>query len=64
MFYKSFAGKRFAEVTLRAAMAALTLNFTYRPLPNAKKPRQIELEKKGLFLMPGEIMHLEYIPRT
>ncbi|XP_026317353.1 cytochrome P450 6j1-like [Hyposmocoma kahamanoa] len=50
-------GKRFAEVSSRAALAALTLNFKYRPLPDAK----IELEKNALFLKTGEILHLKYI---
>ncbi|XP_059047406.1 cytochrome P450 6k1-like [Achroia grisella] len=56
-------GQRFAYITMRKAMAAIFLNFEVRPLPNTPKPDECEIEKKGMFLMPGQVMSVEFVPR-
>ncbi|CAK1581370.1 unnamed protein product [Parnassius mnemosyne] len=56
-------GRRFAEQNLRSALAAIVFNFELRPKPNAPLPSETEPEKKGMFLMPGQHLYLEFIPR-
>ncbi|XP_031763049.2 cytochrome P450 6k1-like isoform X2 [Galleria mellonella] len=57
-------GQRFAYITLRKAMTAIFLNFEVRPLANTPKPEECELEKKGLFLVPANVMSVEFVPRN
>ncbi|CAH2049664.1 unnamed protein product, partial [Iphiclides podalirius] len=57
-------GRRFAEQNFRSTLASITLNFKIQPTPNAPPPSEVEIEKKGLFLMPGQDLLLQFIPRN
>lgn len=54
---------RFAYRTIWYAMAALFLKYEVRPKPGAKRPNDIELERRALFLMPEDELYVEFIPR-
>ncbi|XP_041984041.1 cytochrome P450 6k1-like [Aricia agestis] len=56
-------GKRYAMITLKNAIAAIILNFEVLPCPNSPKPAEAEIQKKGLFLMPGEDLKVKFISR-
>ncbi|KAL0870263.1 hypothetical protein ABMA27_005294 [Loxostege sticticalis] len=56
-------GMRFAYRTIWYAMAALFLKYEVRPKPRAKRPNDIELERRALFLMPEDELYVEFIPR-
>ncbi|KAM3958514.1 cytochrome P450 6k1-like [Aphomia sociella] len=57
-------GQRFAYRSIRQAITKVFLDFEVRPLPNAPKPVECEIEKKGMFLLPGQVMSVEFIPRN
>ncbi|XP_041981026.1 cytochrome P450 6k1-like [Aricia agestis] len=56
-------GRRFAIVALKHAMAAISLNYRVEPCPGSPKPMDAEIEKRGLFLMPGEDLKVNFILR-
>ncbi|CAH2049665.1 unnamed protein product, partial [Iphiclides podalirius] len=57
-------GRRFGEQNLRFTLSTVIRNFKIQPTPNAPLPSQVEIEKKGLFLAPGQNLFLEFIPRN
>ncbi|XP_013183008.2 cytochrome P450 6k1 [Amyelois transitella] len=57
-------GMRFANYTMRYALASIILNFELRPLPDAPKPKDVEIEKMGIFYMPSGVMSVEFVPRN
>ncbi|KAI5634397.1 cytochrome p450 domain-containing protein [Phthorimaea operculella] len=57
-------GKRFSYLTLRQAIAAITLHFKIRPHPNMPEPNNLEMEKNSLFFLPGQRVSVEFIPRN
>ncbi|VVC95943.1 unnamed protein product [Leptidea sinapis] len=58
MDIKSFTylpfGQRFGLMTLRHAISRIILNYKLEPVPGSPLPNEIEIEKRGLFLFPGE----------
>ncbi|XP_041980806.1 cytochrome P450 6k1-like [Aricia agestis] len=56
-------GKRFAMIAMKNAMAAIILNYRVESCPGSPKPMDAEIEKRGLFLMPGEDLKVNFIPR-
>ncbi|KAJ8718254.1 hypothetical protein PYW08_002491 [Mythimna loreyi] len=56
-------GMRFAYQTLRQGLADLILNYEFKTLPNSPKPKEIGVEKKGMFLMPDEKMSVQFVRR-
>ncbi|CAF4959481.1 unnamed protein product [Pieris macdunnoughi] len=56
-------GKRFAQISLRSALAKLVLNYEFRPLPGQPKPSEIDIDKLGLFYVPSHHLNLDFIRR-
>ncbi|XP_072938257.1 cytochrome P450 6k1-like [Epargyreus clarus] len=61
---RSCIGKRFGLYKSRTSVAAIILNYEVRPIANTPRPSEVELEKNGLFLSPGEVLYVEFIPRN
>lgn len=58
------SGQRFAYMSARTAASQLFLKYKVQPIPGSPKPKDVKIESKGLFLGPGEPVHVEFIPRT
>ncbi|XP_047510748.1 cytochrome P450 6k1-like isoform X6 [Pieris napi] len=56
-------GMRFGLTSVRHALSSLALKYKFEPIPGAPKPTEVEFEKKGLFLVPGQHMAINFIPR-
>ncbi|XP_022120587.2 cytochrome P450 6k1-like [Pieris rapae] len=56
-------GMRFGLISVRHAISNLILRYKLEPIPGAPKPTEVELEKKGFFLVPGQHMAINFIPR-
>ncbi|KAJ0184127.1 hypothetical protein K1T71_000550 [Dendrolimus kikuchii] len=56
-------GMRFAQQVMRFAVAKIFLAFRLEPLPKAPKPNEVQIEKNGLFMMPGQKLSVRFIPR-
>ncbi|XP_050669572.1 cytochrome P450 6k1-like isoform X2 [Leptidea sinapis] len=56
-------GQRFGLMTLRHAISRIILNYKLEPVPGSPLPNEIEIEKRGLFLFPGEPLHVKFLPR-
>ncbi|CAG4917172.1 unnamed protein product [Colias eurytheme] len=56
-------GQRFGLVTVRHALANMVLKYKLSPVENATKPNDLEYDKRALFVLPGEILHINFIPR-
>ncbi|KAJ0177519.1 hypothetical protein K1T71_007528 [Dendrolimus kikuchii] len=56
-------GMRFAQQTMRFGLAKTFLAFHLEPLPKTPKPNEVQIEKNGLFLVPGEKLSVRFIPR-
>ncbi|XP_072938204.1 cytochrome P450 6k1-like [Epargyreus clarus] len=56
-------GQRFGLANMRNSLATLVLNYELKPFPNTPKPADIEIEKNGLFLTPGEPLYVDFVPR-
>ncbi|CAK1542418.1 unnamed protein product [Leptosia nina] len=56
-------GKRFAIQNMQIIIPAILLKYEVRPLPGSPKPRDLEFEKKGLFLAPDYDIYVNFIPR-
>ncbi|KAJ0177518.1 hypothetical protein K1T71_007527 [Dendrolimus kikuchii] len=54
---------RFAQQVMRFAVAKIFLAFRLEPLLRAPKPNEVQIEKDGLFMMPGEKLSVRFIPR-
>lgn len=55
---------RFAFHVLRQALSSIIYNFEIRVVPDTPKPNEVEVEKKGMFLMPmDERMVVQFVPR-
>ncbi|XP_030028816.2 cytochrome P450 6k1 isoform X1 [Manduca sexta] len=57
-------GFRFGYQTVRFGLSAIFSNFEVRPLPNTPLADDTEVEKKGMFLMPGQQISVQFIPRN
>ncbi|XP_038223021.1 cytochrome P450 6k1-like [Zerene cesonia] len=57
-------GKRFGQISVRHALAHVALNYKVKPLANGPKPSEVEFEKHGLFLVPGQDLYVDFIPRN
>ncbi|XP_038223217.1 cytochrome P450 6j1-like [Zerene cesonia] len=57
-------GKRFGQISVRHALAHVALHFKVKPLANGPKPSEVEFEKHGLFLVPGQDLYVDFIPRN
>ncbi|KAI5634396.1 cytochrome p450 domain-containing protein [Phthorimaea operculella] len=60
---RNCVGRRFAYMSLRQAIAEVVLNFKILPKPDMPLPKDCELEKNALFLIPGQRVSVEFIPR-
>lgn len=58
-----FVGKRFGLQTMRYGLAHVLLHYEVRPVPGAPTPSRAKIDKRGMFLMPGEPLYVHYIPR-
>ncbi|XP_022120588.2 cytochrome P450 6k1-like [Pieris rapae] len=56
-------GMRFGLISVRHAISNLIMKYKFEPIPGAPKPMEVEFEKKGLFLVPGQHMAINFIPR-
>ncbi|CAK1546274.1 unnamed protein product [Leptosia nina] len=56
-------GKRFGQMSLRYGLSYLVLNYKIVPLPGAPKPDEVEIEKRGLSLVPGEKIFVDFVSR-
>ncbi|CAK1546272.1 unnamed protein product [Leptosia nina] len=61
---RSCIGKRFGQTTVRYGLAYLILNFKIVPVPGAPIPNNVEFEKRGLSLVPGQPLHVDFLPRN
>ncbi|KAJ2938482.1 hypothetical protein O0L34_g12927 [Tuta absoluta] len=61
---RNCVGRRFAYMSLRQAIAEVILNFKILPSPDMPLPKDCELEKNALFLIPGQKVSVEFVPRT
>ncbi|XP_045484909.1 cytochrome P450 6k1-like isoform X1 [Pieris rapae] len=57
-------GKRFAQISVRHGIANLILNYQIVPVPGAPKPNEVEFEKQGLFLVPGQHLYVNFVSRN
>ncbi|XP_045519370.1 cytochrome P450 6k1-like isoform X2 [Pieris brassicae] len=57
-------GMRFGLMTVRHAISNLILKYKFEPIPGAPKPTEVELETKVFFLVPGQHMAINFIPRN
>ncbi|XP_013142904.1 PREDICTED: cytochrome P450 6k1-like isoform X1 [Papilio polytes] len=60
---RSCIGKRFGLQTMRYGLAHVLLHYEVRPVPGAPTPSRAKIDKRGMFLMPGEPLYVHYIPR-
>lgn len=60
----SLAGMRFAHRAIWYALSTIFLKYKVFPKPNAKKPHEIVAEKNAIFLMPGEDIYVDFVPRN
>ncbi|CAF4959474.1 unnamed protein product [Pieris macdunnoughi] len=56
-------GMRFGLISVRHAISNLIMKYKFEPIPGAPKPTEVEFEKKGLLLVPGQHMAINFIPR-
>ncbi|XP_045538806.1 cytochrome P450 6k1-like [Papilio machaon] len=56
-------GRRFGEQTFLTALSHVIVNYRILPTPNAKLPADIDIEKKGIFVSPGEKIYTMFKPR-
>ncbi|KAF9794064.1 hypothetical protein SFRURICE_000004 [Spodoptera frugiperda] len=56
-------GMRFAYQTLRQALAEILLKYEIKVIPGTLKPRDIEIEKNGMFYMPSGKMSVQFVER-
>ncbi|CAH4038212.1 unnamed protein product [Pieris brassicae] len=57
-------GMRFGLMSVRLAISNLILKYKFEPIPGAPKPTEVELETKVFFLVPGQHMAINFIPRN
>nr|AJN91180.1 cytochrome P450 monooxygenase CYP324A19 [Cnaphalocrocis medinalis] len=57
-------GMRFAHRAIWYALSTIFLKYKVFPKPNAKKPHEIVAEKNAIFLMPGEDIYVDFVPRN
>ncbi|KAJ0175353.1 hypothetical protein K1T71_009494 [Dendrolimus kikuchii] len=60
---RSCIGLRFAKQVLRFGIAKVCLNFKMEPIPKTPKPHEVQIDKYGLLMMPGEKLSVNLIPR-
>ncbi|XP_047510753.1 cytochrome P450 6k1-like [Pieris napi] len=53
-------GRRFGEITIRSALSSLVLNYKLNPVPGEPTPSEMEYEKHGLILSPGQNLHIDF----
>ncbi|XP_045538852.1 cytochrome P450 6k1-like isoform X1 [Papilio machaon] len=56
-------GKRFGVQNATCALAYIILNYKIVAKPNSHLPREVEIEKKSLFFVPGEYLYVDFVPR-
>ncbi|CAB3244214.1 unnamed protein product [Arctia plantaginis] len=57
-------GMRFAYQSIKQAIASIVLTFKLETLPNTPKLNDVEVERKGLFLLPlDDNMKIKFVPR-
>ncbi|XP_068622656.1 cytochrome P450 6k1-like [Battus philenor] len=61
---RACVGRRFAEQNVYCVLANILINYKIVPKPGAPLPRDIQVEKKGLFFIPGENLYVDFIPRN
>ncbi|XP_075979951.1 cytochrome P450 6k1-like [Anticarsia gemmatalis] len=61
---RSCIGKRFAQFSLRFALAAISTNFIIKPLKDSPVPNDVPVETKGLFYLPSIDVSVEFVPRN
>ncbi|CAK1546271.1 unnamed protein product [Leptosia nina] len=57
-------GMRFGLISVRHGISNLILNYKVSPIPGSPKPSELEFEKKGLFLVPGQHMAVNFTLRN
>ncbi|XP_073960471.1 cytochrome P450 6k1-like [Choristoneura fumiferana] len=57
-------GMRFAQMTMRTVISEIVLNLQLKPKPGFPTPDKVEFETKGLFLLPGAPLCLDFVPRN
>ncbi|XP_068622514.1 cytochrome P450 6l1-like [Battus philenor] len=61
---RSCIGRRFAMINLRKVLSTIFLNYEVRPLPGTRKPTDVVIDSRNLFLSPGEPLLVEFVKRT
>ncbi|XP_013142592.1 PREDICTED: cytochrome P450 6k1-like [Papilio polytes] len=56
-------GKRFGVQNAICALAHIIINYKIVAKPDSHLPRDIVIEKKSLFYMPGETLYVDFVPR-
>ncbi|KAJ0175355.1 hypothetical protein K1T71_009496 [Dendrolimus kikuchii] len=56
-------GKRFAYQTMKFALSSVLLDFEVKPIPGAPKPHEIRIERRSMFLVPNDVMSVQFVPR-
>ncbi|XP_013142502.1 PREDICTED: cytochrome P450 6k1-like [Papilio polytes] len=59
-----FAGRRFALINLRCALAYMVASYKFRPLATTPPPARVQVERHSLFYSPGEPLLIEFKHRT
>ncbi|XP_023938409.2 cytochrome P450 6k1-like [Bicyclus anynana] len=57
-------GQRFGLMTARYAISSVVLNYQLQPFPNAPRPEDVVIDKRGAFYTPGEPICVQFLPRT
>ncbi|XP_013142501.1 PREDICTED: cytochrome P450 3A19-like [Papilio polytes] len=57
-------GRRFAMQNMAHTLSNIVLNYKILPTPRGPPHTDIPIEKKGLFLFPGENLFLQFVPRN
>ncbi|KPJ04443.1 hypothetical protein RR46_01908 [Papilio xuthus] len=56
-------GRRFAMQNMVHMLSNIVLNYKVVPTPLGPPHTDIPIEKKGLFLFPGENLYVQFVPR-
>ncbi|XP_045538779.1 cytochrome P450 6k1 [Papilio machaon] len=56
-------GRRFAMQNMTHMLSNIVLNYKILPTSNGPPHTDIPIEKKGLFLFPGENLYVQFVPR-
>ncbi|CAH2087329.1 unnamed protein product [Euphydryas editha] len=56
-------GKRFGLMTVQLGLAQVLLNYKILPYSNSPKPSEIKISSSTVWLIPGETLSVQFIPR-